>query len=305
MEKVAVLMSTYNGEKYIKEQIYSILAQKNVMVELYIRDDGSKDTTLDIIREISLMEKRVHLLVGKHNLGVGNSFMKLVYIVPDTYNYYALSDQDDIWCENKLSEAIKLLKKSNCSLYASNQENVDKYGNTMGLRYTNEKIHLTSESIIFMNMIAGCTMVFPLEFKKLLSDENRRPSCMLLKSRIHDVWIAGAASVVNGIVYDKRSFIKYRQHENNVVGSKKETLADNLKLKWKKIKDSSKRKGRSTFAGELIKRFGDFIPEKSYIRVLSQPRKNAKELIINARNLCKFNGENQALFIAKVLLGLF
>lgn len=305
MEKVAVLMSTYNGEKYIKEQIESILAQKDADVELYIRDDGSKDDTLSIVREMASTDKRIHLIVGKHNLGVGNSFMNFVYGAPDTFDYYALSDQDDIWCEEKLAEAIKLLRESKCSLYASNQENVDKFGNTMGLRYTDEEIHLSTESIIFTNMLAGCTMVFPLEFKKLISEEARRPSKELLRKRIHDVWLAAAASAVNGIVYDERSFIKYRQHENNVVGGQKATLADDIKLKWKKIKDPSKRKGRSSFADELVRSFGEFIPDDSYIRVLGKPKKNLLKLISDSKRLCRYNNEKRILFIFKVLSGLF
>ncbi|WP_295094169.1 glycosyltransferase [Ruminococcus sp.] len=305
MEKVAVLMSTYNGEKYIKEQIDSILAQKDTEVSLYIRDDGSKDSTLDIIREICSENENVHLLVGKNNLGVGNSFMNLIYIVPDTFDYYALSDQDDIWCEEKLIEAIKLLKETDCSLYASNQENVDKYGKSNGLRYTDEKIHLTTESIIFSNMLAGCTMVFPVEFKKLLSEEGRRPSQALLKTRIHDVWVAGVATVVKGIVYDNRSFMKYRQHENNVVGAKKDTIIDDLILKWKKVKNPNLRNGRSAFSTALVECFGDYIPADSKVRVFSEASNNKLKLIFDTNELCSYNGEKPVLFILKVLLGLF
>ena len=78
--KVAVLMSSYNGQKYIRDQIESILNQQDVKVDLYIRDDGSSDDTLNIIKEY----KEITLYQGK-NIGVGNSFMELLYSVPDKH----------------------------------------------------------------------------------------------------------------------------------------------------------------------------------------------------------------------------
>lgn len=78
MSSVAVLMSTYNGEKYLKEQIDSILAQKDVDVTLFIRDDGSSDNTIGICKEYVEKHKNIVLKTGE-NIGVGNSFMQLVY----------------------------------------------------------------------------------------------------------------------------------------------------------------------------------------------------------------------------------
>ena len=94
-KKVAVMMSTYNGELYIEEQIESILQQPGVDVFLYIRDDGSSDGTLRILQKYSSTDK-VHIQYGKH-IGIGNSFMELLWSLPDTYDYYSFSDQDDIW----------------------------------------------------------------------------------------------------------------------------------------------------------------------------------------------------------------
>lgn len=125
MYKVAVLLSTYNGSKYIKEQIDSILSQEGVNIDIYIRDDGSTDETVNIIYEYK--SNNIFLTEGK-NIGVGNSFMELLYSVPEIYDYYAFADQDDIWSEKKIRIAIEVLQKNKKHLYASNQELIDKSG---------------------------------------------------------------------------------------------------------------------------------------------------------------------------------
>ena len=99
--KVAILLATYNGEKYLREQIDSILKQNGVDLTLYVRDDGSTDGTIDLLKEYVVNTKAVKLDIGK-NLGVGNSFMQLLYDCPNDFDFYAFSDQDDIWDENKL-----------------------------------------------------------------------------------------------------------------------------------------------------------------------------------------------------------
>lgn len=305
MKKVAVLMSTYNGEKYIREQITSILEQKGVQVTLFIRDDVSKDNTVNVIHDMQKQNSSIKLSAGKKNLNVGNSFMTLVYSVPDEYDYYALADQDDIWLPDKLSEAILMLEDSGFSLYASNQENVDKNGISMGLRYTDEKIHLTPESIISRNMLAGCTMVFSLKVKQILSEKDRRPSAALLRMRIHDVWIASVAAVMEGICYDERSFIQYRQHENNVVGSRKDTIWDDLHHKMDKLMDASQRNGRSLLALELTEKYSDFIAPDSFIRKMAQPQIYRKELLKRVGELCEYTGETSLALRMKMIAGLF
>ena len=139
MYKVAVLLSTYNGSKYIKEQIDSILSQEGVNIDIYIRDDGSTDETVNIIYEYK--SNNIFLTEGK-NIGVGNSFMELLYSVPEIYDYYAFADQDDIWSEKKTRIAIEVLQKNKKHLYASNQELIDKSGKSLGLRYEKIKLYI-------------------------------------------------------------------------------------------------------------------------------------------------------------------
>ena len=307
MKTVAVLMSTYNGEKYLREQIDSILNQSNVDVQLFVRDDGSSDNTKEILSEYAQKFDNIHLDFAE-NVGVGNSFMNLLYSAPDTFDFYAFADQDDIWEDKKLFEATELLQTSGKLLYASNQESVDKFGNSLGLRYDEDcKIHLTPVSILEKNMIAGCTMVVTNGFYTILTEESRRPTKELLHNRIHDVWLAMVASVYDGIIYDKRSFIKYRQHENNVVGAGKSSLKKRIKERTKKISNKELRNGRSKLAQEICSKFPKEAEEYPFLEVCANAKKlrNKRKLIKAQKELRSYSGESYFGFVGKVILGLF
>ena len=117
VENVAVIMSTYNGERYIREQIESILNQKKVSVLLFIRDDGSKDNTRKIIKEYCTNYRNVIWIdeLKKENLGVRDSFLRSLTFVYKNYpdiHYFSFSDQDDYWMEDKLFEGVCRLEKS-------------------------------------------------------------------------------------------------------------------------------------------------------------------------------------------------
>lgn len=306
MISVAVIMSTYNGEKYLDEQIDSILNQTDLEVTLFVRDDGSSDGTKNILEKYARDNGNIHINFGE-NAGVGNSFMHALYSVPDTFDYYAFADQDDIWLENKLFQAVKALQESGKMLYASNQENTDKDGNSLGLRYKEDAlINQTPLSILSVNMIAGCTMVFTNGFYKILCNADNRPSSVLLRNRIHDVWVAMVASLFDGIVYDKNSYILYRQHENNVVGAKS-SLGKRLKNKFKKIKCKEYRNGRSMLAKEICEKFPDASERFPMISVCadSQTCKGRKNILKHRKELVSYTKESCLGFKFKVLFGLF
>ena len=101
---VAVIMSTYNGALYLEEQIESVLAQRGVRVELYVRDDGSSDETLQILEGFE-QSGSLRLERGK-NIGVVPSFIRALSMVPSDVEYVALCDQDDVWYSDKLARAV-------------------------------------------------------------------------------------------------------------------------------------------------------------------------------------------------------
>ena len=110
---VAVLMSTYNGEDYLAEQINSILNQTYQNIHLFIRDDGSTDNTMSIIEEF-IGNPKVSVIKSGDNLGYKNSFLMLLKTVVDLkkkYQYISFSDQDDVWLKDKILVSIKKLEK--------------------------------------------------------------------------------------------------------------------------------------------------------------------------------------------------
>lgn len=307
MFTVAVVMSTYNGCKYLQEQLDSILNQKNVEVEVFIRDDGSTDDTKKILTDYTDRYNNIHVSFGE-NVGVGNSFMNLLYSVSDNFDYYAFADQDDIWLDNKLAEAVKMIGLNGKSLYASNQECIDADGISKGLRYADKcDIHLTPISILEQNMLAGCTMVFGSELYKQLTKIEHRPSSNLLKLRIHDVWVATVASLYDGIIYDNRSFIKYRQHGHNVVGAYRDGFFKRLRARWKKLFDKKLRNGRSLLAQELCSTFPELIENEPLIKTCadSQSLNGKITLLKNSKKLRRYTGESRFGLYLKIIFGLF
>ena len=133
---VCVYMSTYNGEKFLQQQIDSIFQQKNVNVTLLVRDDGSTDRTVDIIKA---QKQKIVLLEGM-NIGAENSFMELLYYEQDA-DYYAFSDQDDVWMPDKLCTAIgKLVGVKGAGLYACNLYYTDENLNILGTVFSHQEI---------------------------------------------------------------------------------------------------------------------------------------------------------------------
>lgn len=300
-DRVAVVISTYNGEKYLKEQLDSILAQTGVDVCLFIRDDASTDSTKSILQKYEQNNSNVSVTYGE-NFGVGNSFMSALYNVPNDFDYYAFADQDDIWLNDKLSVAIEKLKSSNNVLYGSNQECTDKEGRSRELRYTDSThINLLPEEIMCSNMIAGCTMFFTNELFEILTDIQNRPSFDLLYNRIHDVWVAFVASLNGGIYYDKQSHMLYRQHENNVVGVKHKKGE-----RIKKIRNKKLRCGRSLLASEGVGKFE--VAKANELVMLSANAKsfNSKIKLLKKRKvICSITGENPTALAVKILAGLY
>ena len=300
MNRVAVIMSTYNGEAYVREQLESILNQRDVEVSVFVRDDGSEDRTAKIIQEYD----KVHFIQGE-NIGLGNSFMNLLYSVPSDYDYYALSDQDDFWENIKLNKAIALLKQENKQLYISNQKCVDKDKKFIMMRYSKTP-KLSPIDVLSQNKGTGCTMVFSKEFKALITEDTRRPSEALLKVRTHDVWITMIGALTNSIVYDPNAYILYRQHGNNVVGAFKPSLGKRINIKIKKIKNPQLRNGRSLLAAEIIKHYKDYASAYPILFVCARYKTNIQDKFTLLSSYSLFKEYNNIFtFWCYIILGIF
>ncbi len=250
---VTVLLSTYNGERFLKEQIDSIIAQEGVKVRILVRDDGSSDSTLQILHQYG---ERLTLIKGE-NVGPALSFVKLMEEVSPDADYYAFADQDDIWIGKKLLYAVQMIgDPERPVLYSSNQILVDAKGNKCGMRYS--FIPPTDVlNIIDKNYLAGCTMVMTRSL--LLEIRSKFPAEELLKSRMHDTWCAAVAAGIGSLIYDSGSYILYRQHESNVVGAAE---AGRIKRLWNKL-SSEKNNYYRFFADELEACFGNQLNDYS------------------------------------------
>ena len=226
MEKVDILLATYNGEKYIREQIDSILNQTHKEFRLLISDDGSSDSTRDILNEYKAKDDRIEVFMQEENLGVVKNFEFLLGKVEA--KYYMFSDQDDIWKAEKIEKSLKKIEEGFDLVY-SDLEVVDEnlnvtyesYWKLKGI-YKKIKKYNNFESLYLNNFITGCTVIS----KKELID-SFMPLPNISKFVLHDYWISLIISQNGKIDYVEEPLIKYRQHKNNKVGSKKKS--DELK----------------------------------------------------------------------------
>lgn len=209
--KVQILMSTYNGERFLREQIESLLHQNWKNLEILIRDDGSNDRTPDILQEYGAKYNNIKIFLEK-NQGVNRSFFAL--LEKSDADYVAFCDQDDIWLEEKLESAVRKLKREQGpALYCSNKILVDSKGNLMQKQDRKTRVPGFGNAVVEC-ICTGCTAVMNRKLAEIIKD--RLPRNAIL----HDWWCYLAAAYVGKVIFDEQAYIKYRQHEKNVVGAK-------------------------------------------------------------------------------------
>lgn len=213
MLKVIVLMSTYNGERYIKEQIESVLSQRgDFELDILVRDDGSIDSTKNILEHYA-DEGKLNWYIGK-NLGSAKSFIHLIESCGD-YDYYAFADQDDVWLSDKLQRGIEKLQNQQMpALYCSNAKLVNAELESLGRNVYKRTPKTDFETVVWAGGLLGCTMIF----NHVLAAEIRKAQ-KELQIIMHDYYVAVLCTALNGkILYDEVPSMLYRQHQNNVVG---------------------------------------------------------------------------------------
>lgn len=205
---VAICMSTYNGEKYLEEQLKSLFSQTYSNIKIYVRDDGSSDKTKEILCKY---KEKIVIVESTKNLGVVQSFMQLLKYVEDA-DYYAFCDQDDIWLPNKIERAVEKLEESNNRIPTMYFSDYD---------YCDENMNYISRSAInkngpsFQNALVECislgmNMVINHSLRDIIV-KNR-----MEKAMYHDWIIYLISSAIGNIIYDREVSVKYRRHGNNV-----------------------------------------------------------------------------------------
>lgn len=248
--KVTVLLSTYNGEKFLREQLDSLLQQHDVEVNILVRDDGSTDGTKQILQEYN-NQGSLTWYTGD-NLKPAMSFVDLMFNAPNS-DYYAFCDQDDVWMTDKLSVALSQLEINGADFYYSSYTTVDADLNI--IKENVQHHHSDSLGASLVNLeVTGCTIVFS---KRLLDAVRHYHPYRIM---MHDSWVYKIALALDyKVVYDPLSHIYYRQHGSNVIGDKK-SFIDKMKSRYNRwVKDVSNNRYYEVM--ELINGYKNIMPE--------------------------------------------
>lgn len=230
--KIAILMSTYNGEKFLDKQLESIAAQTVAdNITLYIRDDGSTDSTFDIIEKWG---KKINIILYKgKNAGPAMSFWKLLMNKEINADFYAFCDQDDVWDKNKVEESIKPLTDGYC-LTICNSRLIDQNNNITANKYILEPPSISYPTLFVSGIAQGCAMTFTDELRKYIC--SKKISCVPM----HDIVVNLYALSYGRIKWIDNPLFGYRVHSNNVVAKQNKGLLKGLRTTIWNWKNSSK-----------------------------------------------------------------
>lgn len=213
---IAVLLASYNGERFLEEQLESIRSQSYPRIDVRVSDDGSSDATNRL-----LAQWQQHWSKGAFEIsqgpkqGFAENFRALLQITPDGYAGYCFADQDDVWLPDKIERALSMLEAAppGPALYGSRTLLVDESGTPIGLSplFSRPK---SFENALVQSMAGGNTMMLNQQAFALLAESARRTSFVT-----HDWWAYMLVTGAGGTgIYDPEPSLLYRQHAANVVG---------------------------------------------------------------------------------------
>ena len=300
--KICVIMSTYNGKTYLKEQLDSIYSQDiDDEIQIYVRDDCSTDNTVELIEHYA-KEKNVNIIVNSaKNVGASQSFMEALRSCPKA-DYYFLSDQDDTWQPHKLKIALSQMEsyKDTPVLWYSNYDVVDSHLRILEKRGIKENIN-SSLKVLFYNNVPGCVMGFNHQLM-----ENIR-KMKIDNFRMHDILIFNVALITGKVIFSNDSLINYRQHGNNVIGQYHKKIGKdwfNKKMKDIRSNDTYNYEG---YAREILKNYSTSLSKyeyKNYLLISNYRKSIFKKFFLLSKKYTK-NGFNRTSISirCRILLG--
>jgi glycosyltransferase involved in cell wall biosynthesis len=257
LSKVAVLLSTFNGEKYLDEFLLSLYEQNWSEITLVVRDDGSSDKTLQILRSNQSTSKiNFEILPTGGHFGAAQSFLTLLSKAGDNFDYYAFSDQDDVWLPNKITRAVNNLYPISGNipaLYCSQMEYVDE--ELKHLQWSRIPRRIGFGNALVENVATGCTMVMNKISRELILS-GLPETCLM-----HDWWCYLTISCFGQVIFDDYPGVKYRQHATNAIGAAT-AFADVLNRRVNRFFRAEGGVYRfSDQVRSLNEKFGDRLPE--------------------------------------------
>jgi glycosyltransferase involved in cell wall biosynthesis len=219
---LSVCMATYNGARFVVRQLDTVLKQLGPDDEVIVVDDGSKDNTVQIIRES--YDDRVQVYVNEKNLGVIHSFEKAISLAKGDILF--LCDQDDVWVDNKVETVLKAFKEDGAILVVHDAYVVDGNLETINPSWNNFNHNNINQGIIgniLKNAYTGAFMAFKKELKE---DILPFPASI----EMHDQWIALVCMLEKKkITFIDKPLVKYVRHGGNVTGMKRRSLSEQFK----------------------------------------------------------------------------
>ena len=215
MEKVDVLLATYNGERFLRPLLDSVLGQSHSDISLIISDDASSDGTKEILRDYAARDKRIKLFEQERNLGFVRNFEFLLN--KSDAPYIAFADQDDVWAPGKIEIMLSVLKTSGKSLAYTDMRRIDAEGKVIAESWFKEKGYpkvsgTAIKACAVRHFCAGCSQLMTASVKrKMLPFKN--------DVFAHDWVSVFCASELMGIIYMPAALTNYRAHEGNVYGT--------------------------------------------------------------------------------------
>jgi len=218
LPKVAVLLATHNGDKYLKYQLASIISQVDVEVTVFISDDSSTDGTMNYIKTICL--PNVKILKQRNVYSPALNFLN--FFIDDLvlkFDYYAFADQDDIWMPNKLSKAVECLKSQKANCYSSDLIIFKENNSDHHFGYLRKSSVQKKYDYLFQGASAGCTYLIDFTAFQLIHDLISKYG--IEKNIISHDWFIYAICRSHNLIWhmDKSAYILYRQHSSNAYGS--------------------------------------------------------------------------------------
>ena len=227
---IAILLCTYNGEQFLQEQLDSFAAQEFKNWELFVYDDGSTDNTKAIVKGFKTKnQNKIHFIPNKKKMGFAKNFLNAVRAAPRNFDFYAFSDQDDIWLPFKLERAVEYLTKIDRrvpALYGSRTTLIDNAGNHIGFSTLFQKKPSFGNALV-QSLAGGNTMVFNKATKNLIGKAELGADIVSHDWSVYQ-FVAGAGG---DIYYDPHSEILYRQHSNNIIGANNNFFAKLSRVK--------------------------------------------------------------------------
>jgi len=223
-KSVAILLATFNGERYISEFLDSLCSQSYKDFCIYVRDDGSTDFTLSILNAY-MSRLTIEVLPSDGRLGPAKGFLQIMAMANAEHGCYLFADQDDYWYQDKVERAADglLAYKQEVLLYCSRLEYVDQ--DLRHLKYSPIPSNLSIENAVVENIAVGCTVGITQRMRYEVLAGNPYDFIM------HDWWLYLYANAFGRVVFDVKPSIKYRQHGSNTIGAATGVL-DDFRRRW-------------------------------------------------------------------------